>query len=235
MADENRVELTEEEKAKYKAEFEEQLNRFGEVYSQCWESEEFKQAFIADPKAIFDEYGINYDNNLEYRIIDTPNKTIVHVLPNKQIKKGMKELTDTFNKLVEDVNDEDGKQILLEDWKWEIYQNTENIVYIPIPLCPENLTPEELEMVNGGCLVLALVFAFVTTITAAATMAVAAAVSMLLAVGTLVALIDIAVAVEFIEAAVIFETAAVTNVYGAQTGAHVLAYNDKQQIWVQGE
>lgn len=227
MADEIKRELTEEE-AKVKAELEEQVNKLGEVYSQCWESDEFKQAFIEDPKAIFEEYGINYDKDLEYRIIDTPEKTIVHVLPNKQVKTAMKALTDKFNKLVEDISDEDSKQILLEGWKWEIYQNTEKIVYLPIPLCPENLTPEELEMVNGGCLILAIVFAFFSTVTAEVTMAVTTVVTMLLVAATFVAAADVAVGVEFVELAVVFETAAVTNVVGAQTGAHVFAHNAVQ-------
>ena len=109
MADEIKKDLTEEEKAKLKADFEDQVNKLGEVYSQCWESEEFKQAFIEDPKAIFKEYDINYSDDIEYRVIDTPDKTIVHVLPNKQIKTAMKALTDKFNKLVEDIDDNDSK------------------------------------------------------------------------------------------------------------------------------
>ena len=230
MADEIKKDLTEEEKAKLKADFEDQVNKLGEVYSQCWESEEFKQAFIEDPKAIFKEYDINYSDDIEYRVIDTPDKTIVHVLPNKQIKTAMKALTDKFNKLVEDIDDNDSKQILLDGWKWEIYQNTENVVYLPIPLCPENLTPEELEMVNGGCLILALVFAFVTTVTAEATLAVTTAVSMFFALVTVAAAMDVLVGVEFIELAVVFESAAVTNVVKVQTGAHVFA-----ESFVQGE
>ena len=30
----------------------------GEVFSQCWESEEFKQHFKEDPKSVFEEYGV---------------------------------------------------------------------------------------------------------------------------------------------------------------------------------
>ena len=57
----------------------------GEVFSQCWESEEFKQHFKEDPKSVFEEYGVPYED------------------------------------------------------------------YIVIPASPEELTPEELEMINGGC------------------------------------------------------------------------------------
>ena len=52
--------LSESQKEELKRQFNDQLQKLGEVFSQCWESEEFKQAFISDPKAIFKEYEINY-------------------------------------------------------------------------------------------------------------------------------------------------------------------------------
>ena len=33
-----------------------QATKLGEVFSQCWESEDFKKEFIADPKKVFDKY-----------------------------------------------------------------------------------------------------------------------------------------------------------------------------------
>lgn len=47
MAEE--IKLTEEQQKQ----LEEQQTRLGEIFSQCWESDEFKQAFIEDPKSIF--------------------------------------------------------------------------------------------------------------------------------------------------------------------------------------
>ena len=162
MADENKTpQLSESQKEELKRLFNDQLQKLGEVFSQCWESDEFKNAFIHDPKAIFKEYGINYDDTREYRIIDTPEKTIIHVLPHEGIRPAMEQLNTLLMKNVKDLGDQDAKQVLLEDWKWQIYQNTEHVVYLPIPLCPEKLTPEELEMVNGGCLLFAAFFVFV--------------------------------------------------------------------------
>lgn len=170
MADEkNEIELTEEQK-KAKELVDDQMTKLGEVFSQCWESEEFKEAFKADPKAIFKEYGINYDENMNYKIIDTPDKTIVHVLPYKNAKKGIEELCEIFKRHAEGLEDGEDKQILLEGWSYSIYQNTEDTYFVPIPLCPENLTPEELELVNGGCLIFALVFLFQTTTVATTVM-----------------------------------------------------------------
>ena len=170
MADEKKeIELTEEQK-KAKELVDDQMTKLGEVFSQCWESEEFKEAFMADPKAIFKEYGVNYEESMNYKIIDTPNKTIVHVLPYKNAKKGIEDLCEIFKHHVEGLEDGEDKQILLEDWSYSIYQNTEDTYYVPIPLCPENLTPEELELVNGGCLIFALVFLFQTTTVATTVM-----------------------------------------------------------------
>ncbi|MCR5107161.1 MAG: hypothetical protein K6B28_03275 [Lachnospiraceae bacterium] len=219
MADENNQELTQEQKEELKKKIDDQLQKLGEVYSQCWESEEFKKAFMEDPKAIFEEYDVNYDNNKEYRIIDTPEKTIIHVLPYEGIKPAMEKLTEALSKNVKDLSDEASKQILLEDWKWQIYQCTEDVIYMPIPLCPDNLTPEELEMVNGGCLLFAAFFVFVaeavgtiTSVAAVLELAVAATVFMagaVFSVGAAVVLVN--------------TLAAWTNV-GA-TGALVLQFN----------
>jgi len=235
MADDIKKELTEEEKAKVKEQVEDQLNKFGEVYSQCWESDEFKTAFIENPKAIFEEYGINYNKDIEYRIIDTPEKTVISVLPYKKIRQAIKDFEDKLLKQVEDIDDEEGKQIILEGWKYEIYQNTENTIYIPIPLCPESLTAEELEMINGGCLVAALVMVFVTMITAEATMTATSAVFIAEIAVTFVGAVDVLALVEFVEAAAVFETAIYAHVYTETTGTHVLGMNDKQQIFVAGE
>lgn len=173
-------ELTEAQKKELQEAINDQMNRMGEVFSQCWESDEFKQAFMKDPKAIFKEYGVNYNEEKEYVIIDSPDKTIVHVFPHDGIKGAIKGFNDVLMKKVEDIGDDDGKQILLDGWKYEIYQNTRDKFYIVIPHCPDNLSPEELEMVNGGCFFAVLIFVAEAAILA--TTAVAAAEAVALAV-----------------------------------------------------
>ena len=148
---------TEEE---VKAFMQDQATKLGEVFSQCRESEEFKKDFMDDPKKVFEKYGLEYDDSKDYRILDTPPKTIIQVLPYENTKVGVQDLAARLLKTVEDLKTEDSKQILLEDWKWEIRQSTEDVFYLPIPLCPENLSPEELEMVNGGCIIAAIFFLF---------------------------------------------------------------------------
>lgn len=222
MADESKEnvqELTQEQKEELKKRIDDQMQKLGEVFSQCWESEEFKKAFMEDPKAIFREYEINYDDSKEYRIIDTPEKTMIHVLPYEGIRPAMEKLNEILMKNVSDLGDEDAKQLLLEDWKWQIYQCTEDIIYMPIPLCPENLTPEELEMVNGGCLLLAAFFVFVAEAVGTVT-SVAVVVELAIAATVFQAVAAIA----GVLAVVLVQTlAAWTNV--AATGAIVLQFN----------
>lgn len=190
------IELTEEQKQQAKELIEDQMTKLGEVFSQCWESDEFAKAFIEDPKAIFEEYGINYDKDKNYKVFQTPDKTLVHILPYKGIKQGIKNFNGILNKHVEDIEDDEEKQILPEGWSWQLYQNTEDTFYIPIPLCPENLTPEELELVNGGCLVAILVFVFQTATLATTTAGFAETFAFVFAV------VDVVVAAEIAAAAV---------------------------------
>lgn len=178
---ENENKLTEEQKEQIKAEIKEQLDRMGEVFSQCWESDEFKQAFIEDPKAIFKEYGVNYIEDKEYVIIDSPEKTLVKVLPYEKIKSALREFSDNWMKKVEDIDDDEGKQIILDGWKELIYQNTADKYYIAIPHCPDSLTPEELEMVNGGCF-FAVFILIAQSVVFATTLAVGAEVAAWLAI-----------------------------------------------------
>ena len=161
MAD--NYELTEQQKIEIQQAVNDQLNRMGEVFSHCWEYDEFKQAFIEDPK-------------------DSPEKTIVHVLPHDGVKGAVEGFNQILHKKVEDLGDNDGRQILLDGWKYEIYQNTPDKYYIVIPHSPENLSPEELEMVNGGCFFAVLIFvaevlAIATTVAAAAEVAAVAVVA----------------------------------------------------------
>lgn len=226
MSDELRREveqMSDADKAKLKETVEDQMTKLGEIFSQCWESDEFKQAFIENPKAIFDEYEVNYDDKKEYRILDTPEKTIIHVMPYEGIKAALKTFTDSWMKSVEDIGDEDAKQILLEDWSWKFVQNTEDIVYLAIPLCPEKLSPEELEMVNGGCILIALVFLFEAT-TVATTCTVAALVIVAAALDAVVAFSTVAL-VALVAAAAVFEAGIVVNVGAAMHGAAVFSSN----------
>ena len=194
-----------------------QSTKLGELYSQCWESEDFKKKLIADPKAVFDEYGIEYEDEREYRVIDSAEKTIVQILPYEDVKLGVENFTSKLLKTVEDLQPTDSKQILLEGWKWEIYQNTEDVYYLAIPVSPENLTPEELEMVNGGCIIAAIFFLFgvfaATVVTDAAAVTEAVLFAILAVAAAAIADVALKVAGAVIEVALLGTTAVVASQY----------------------
>lgn len=200
--------LTEEQKKQLSDALTEQMDRMGEIFSQCWESDEFKQAFIKDPKAIFKEYGVNHASDKEYVIIDSPEKTLINVLPYEGIKGAIDGFTENFKNRVKDLDDKEGKQIILDGWKFVTYQNTPNKFYIVIPHCPEDLSPEELEMVNGGCFILVAEFLiFATSV----------------AVGLEVAALAAVAAVVFEAAAAATTLAAMAEVFAVLLTVDVLA------------
>ena len=215
--------LTEEEKKALEI-IDDQKTKLGEVFSQCWESEEFKEAFKQDPKAIFDEYGINYLPDKEYRILETPAKTVIHVLPYEGIKIGLVDLNKRLMNMVEDIGDEDGKMIIPDGWSYTIVQNTENVINMPIPVSPENLTPEELELVNGGCLIFGLVFVIVTV---ASVTEVSAFVYIAVSLAMVAAAVFLAVAAESAFAVTtVLTVAEVATSYVGVTGAVVAGWGD---------
>lgn len=161
MLDKHYETLTDEEKEKFDASLDqltdEQKEAFdksmqqqfalAEIFSQCWDDEDFKAEFKADPKKIMDKYGVEYDDNVDYVVLDNAPKTVTYVLPYDGVKETVEALADSFKDKVADVVE--GKQVIPENWSFKFIQNTEDINYIVIPMSPENLTPEELEFVNG--------------------------------------------------------------------------------------
>ena len=75
-----------------------------------------------------------------------------------------------------------------EGWSYEFIQNTVDTNYIVIPVNPEKLSPEELEMINGGCFfVAAVIFIASVVAVAGAAVAVVAAVAVAAVVAAAVA------------------------------------------------
>ncbi len=160
------------------AEMEDVKTALGEIFSQCWESEEFKQKFIEDPKPVLKEYGVPYDDSKEYKVMDAPKKTIVYVLPYEGVKEAVQAISEGLMGNVKDVEGGEAKQIIPEGWSIQFLQNTEDVNYIVIPSSPEEMTPEELEMINGGCGFLGIVLIVgVVFVAAAAVFMAGAAVS----------------------------------------------------------
>lgn len=138
--------LTEEQKAAIEKSLQQQI-ALSEIFSQCWDDEDFEAEFKADPKKVMAKFGVEYDDNVDYVVLDNEPKTITYVLPFEGIKDAVNGIADAYKKKVEGVVE--GKQMIPENWALKFIQNTEDVNYIVIPMSPENLTPEELEFVNG--------------------------------------------------------------------------------------
>lgn len=144
--DEGVEQLTDEQREALDKSLQQQIS-LSEIYAQCWDDEDFKEEFKADPKKVMGKFGVEYDDNVDYVVLENEPKTITYVLPYAGVKEVVEGITEDFNNKVSDVVE--GKQIIPENWCIKFIQNTEDISYIVIPMSPENLTPEELEFVNG--------------------------------------------------------------------------------------
>lgn len=142
--DEEKIILTPEQEeavAKHK----EYITKMGDIFSECWDNEDFKKRFISDPVSVLHEYGIETEQDVEYVVIEAPVRTQYCVLPHENTKAAMKTVTDYLSGVVEDKDN-----FLPEGWEMRIIQNTEDKRFLVLPFSPEELTPEELAMVSGG-------------------------------------------------------------------------------------
>lgn len=163
----------------------ENKEKLAEIYSQCWDDEAFKARFMADPKAVMDEYGVLYDDDKDYLVVECNERTVTFILPYEHIKETMEQLGDVFKDTVKDVVE--FRQIIPAGWNLSFIQNTEDVNYLVLPVSPENLTPEELEYVSGGG------FFFATDVFIAYSSAIVAYQSFLVALSVVAAVNAIAV------------------------------------------
>ena len=208
----------------------EQRKKLAEVFSQCWDDESFKQRFIEHPTEVMDEYGVEYDKSKDYVIRDSKEKTITYVLPFENVKNAMTEIGEAFKKSAE--GGPDTRKVLPEGWSLEFIQNTVDTNYIMIPLNPEKLTPEELELINGG-FIIATVFLIVCVAVAAvgAAVAVAAGVVYVVAAGVAVGA-AVAAAAAVAHVAALVNTVALGNVHTVGWGSSSSnPYNNQPQAY----
>lgn len=121
--------------------------KFAEIFAQCWDDEDFKKKFMESPKAVMDEYGVEYDKSKDYVVSDSKPKTVTYVLPYENIKDALDAIGEAFKK---SSAGSDTRKIIPEGWSMEFIQDSADTCNIVIPQNPEKLTPEELEMINGG-------------------------------------------------------------------------------------
>jgi len=156
--EENNVVLTPEQEeavAKHKL----YLQKMADIFSECWEDEDFKARFVREPAAVLQEYGVEVEEGVEYVVIEAPVRTQYCVLPHENAKEAMQAVTNFLSQSVEEKDN-----FLPEGWEMRILQNTAEKRFLVLPFSPEELTPEELEMVTGGGFFVGKVFIVAHTV-----------------------------------------------------------------------
>jgi hypothetical protein len=149
----------------------EKIDYFTDLLEQVWQDENFKTRFIANPKTVLAERGVNFPDSLTVEIHEDSLNLRNYVLLKKELLEGVdiqQEDPLVQQVLQQALADESFKAQLLENPKEaikeatgqdlpesltvRIYENTPTLKHMVIPLNPANeeLSDLELEMVAGG-------------------------------------------------------------------------------------
>ncbi len=65
----------------------EQRNVMGELFARCWQDEDFKKRFLADPKSVLAEHGVNVPDHLtNITVVEDTHDTVNITLPKKPVE-----------------------------------------------------------------------------------------------------------------------------------------------------
>lgn len=56
-------------------------NRFGEIISKCWYDADFKKRFLAEPKKVLAEFGMDLPSGLDVKVVENTDKVMYLTLP----------------------------------------------------------------------------------------------------------------------------------------------------------
>ena len=59
----------------------EQNNAFAELFAACWKDEALKARFMADPKAVLAERGIDMPDNIDVKVVENSDNTVHITMP----------------------------------------------------------------------------------------------------------------------------------------------------------
>ena len=151
----------------------EQKNAFAELFAACWKDDALKARFMADPKAVMAEYGIDVLANMNVNVVENSDNT-VHITmpmpPDGHEELSMEELTQRSSAaklFVTCWKDEALKARFMNDPKAvlaergvnipdgidvKVVENTDNTVHITLPVAPggNELSTRELMAAAGG-------------------------------------------------------------------------------------
>ena len=121
------------------------LVKYGEICSKCWENEEFKARFIQDPEGVLVEAGIETEEGVDYKVVEVPKNVKYIVLPHKDVKDAVRKLMEFTLKSADEVD-----QLIPEGVEFRVIQNTDTVRYLLLPPAPKSLSAAELAQVSGG-------------------------------------------------------------------------------------
>ena len=59
----------------------EQRNQLADLFAACWKDEALKQRFMADPKAVLAEYGMDVPDGIDVNIVENTDNTVHITMP----------------------------------------------------------------------------------------------------------------------------------------------------------
>ncbi len=121
------------------------LVKYGEIISKCWEDDAYKKRFIEDPESVLAEAGFAVEEGVTYKVIEQPKMVRYVVIP----YEGAQDAVQTFTKYL--LNAAEKKDVIIpEGAEARIIQNTEDVRYMILPASPKSLSKAELAMAAGG-------------------------------------------------------------------------------------
>ena len=63
------------------------LMKYGEIISKCWEDEAYKKRFIEDPESVMAEAGMDIEEGVTYKVIKQPKLVRYIVIPHENVKE----------------------------------------------------------------------------------------------------------------------------------------------------
>ena len=70
----------------------EQRNQLAELFAACWRDDALKARFMADPKAVLAERGIDMPDNIDVNVVENSDNTVHITMP--QAPAGDGEISD---------------------------------------------------------------------------------------------------------------------------------------------
>ena len=59
----------------------EQRNQLADLFAACWKDEALKQRFMADPKAVLAEYGMDVPDGMDVNVVENTDNTVRITMP----------------------------------------------------------------------------------------------------------------------------------------------------------